>query len=360
MGEPLKFDYYYGVEAEQFSFYRVPRLLIKDERFKGLSSDAKLLYGLMLDRMSLSMKNGWLDDENRAYIIYTIENIREDLGCSKEKAVKVLAELDASKGIGLIEKIRRGLGKPDIIYVKNFIIDEGRKEPCNTDVSTEVGKTDFKRSEKPTSRSQENRLQEVGKTDFSRSENLTSRGRKNQLQEVGESDPNYTYYNQTDQNYTDLSYTNPINQSAGNAEGSETQGEGDRIDGIDEASAYMALIRDNLEYEFHMKYDQHGDKEMYEEIYETVCDVVCVKRRTIRINGEEYPYELVKSRFLKLNSSHVAYVMGCMRETVTKIANIRAYLITALYNAPSTMSHYYQQEVQHDMYGGGWAEKGIT
>ena len=352
MGEPLKFDYYYGIEAEQFSFYRVPRLLIKDERFKGLSSDAKLLYGLMLDRMSMSMKNGWLDDENRAYIIYTIENIREDLGCSKEKAVKVLAELDASKGIGLIEKIRRGLGKPDIIYVKNFIIqDEGRKEPFNADVSTEVGKTDFKRSEKPTSRSQENRLQEVGKTDFSRSEKLTSRGRENQLQEVGESDPNYTDYNQIEKNYTDMSYTNPINQSTGKA---------DAIDAIDETSAYMALIRGNLDYEHHMKYGQHGDREMYEEIYETVCDVVCVKRKTIRINGEEYPYELVKSRFLKLNSSHVEYVMGCMRETVTKITNIRAYLITALYNAPSTMSHYYQQEVQHDMYGGGWAEKGIT
>ncbi len=352
MGEPLKFDYYYGIEAEQFSFYRVPRLLIKDERFKGLSSDAKLLYGLMLDRMSMSMKNGWLDDENRAYIIYTIDNIREDLGCSKEKAVKVLAELDAGKGIGLVEKIRRGLGKPDIIYVKNFIIqDEGRKEPFNADVSTEVGKTDFKRSEKPTSRSQENRLQEVGKTDFSRSEKLTSRGRENQLQEVGESDPNYTDYNQTEKNHTDMSYPNPINQSVGKA---------DVIDVIDETSAYMALIRDNLEYEHHMKYDQHGDKEMYEEVYETVCDVVCVKRRTIRINGEDYPYELVKSRFLKLNSSHVEYVMGCMKETVTKITNIRAYLITALYNAPSTMSHYYQQEVQHDMYGGGWEEKGIT
>ena len=352
MGEPLKFDYYYGIEAEQFSFYRVPRLLIKDERFKGLSSDAKLLYGLMLDRMALSMKNGWLDDENRAYIIYTIENIREDLGCSKEKAVKVLAELDSAKGIGLVEKIRRGLGKPDIIYVKNFVISDGdKKEPSNIDVSTEVGKTDFKRSEKPTSRSQENRLQEVGKTDFSRSEKLTSRGRENQLQEVGKSDPNYTDYNQIEKNYTDMSYTNPINQSTGKA---------DAIDVIDETSAYMALIRKNLEYEHHMKYGQHGDREMYEEIYETVCDVVCVKRKTIRINGEEYPYELVKSRFLKLNSSHVEYVMGCMRETITKITNIRAYLITALYNAPSTMSHYYQQEVQHDMYGGGWAEKGIT
>lgn len=361
MGEPLKFDYYYGIEAEQFSFYRVPRLLIKDERFKGLSSDAKLLYGLMLDRMSLSMKNGWLDDENRAYIIYTIDNIREDLGCSKEKAVKVLAELDANKGIGLVEKIRRGLGKPDIIYVKNFIIqDEGRKEPLNADVSTEVGKTDFKRSEKPTSRSQENRLQEVGKTDFSRSEKLTSRGLENQLQEVGETDPNYTNYNQTENNYTDVSNTNPINLSVGSEGGGRTQGKGDMIDVIDETSAYMALIRDNLEYEYHMEYDQHGDKELYEEIYETVCDVVCVKRRSIRINGEEYPYELVKSRFLKLNSGHAEYVMSCMRETVTKITNIRAYLITALYNAPSTMNHYYQQEVQHDIYGGGWAEKGIT
>ena len=120
MSEILQLDYYYGIEAEQFSFYRVPRLLIKDERFKKLSSDAKLLYGLMLDRMSLSMKNEWFDDENRAYIIYTIDSIMEDLGCAKEKAVKVLAELDSVKGIGLVEKVRRGLGKPDIIYVKNF------------------------------------------------------------------------------------------------------------------------------------------------------------------------------------------------------------------------------------------------
>ncbi len=179
MGEPLKFDYYYGVEAEQFSFYRVPRLLIKDERFKGLSSDAKLLYGLMIDRMALSMKNGWLDDENRAYIIYTIDNIREDLGCSKEKAVKVLAELDANKGIGLIEKIRRGLGKPDIIYVKNFVIQqEGRKESSNADVSAEVGETNFQKSGEPTSRGRENGFQQVGKADFQKSGKQDSRSRQ--------------------------------------------------------------------------------------------------------------------------------------------------------------------------------------
>ena len=386
MGEPLKFDYYYGIEAEQFSFYRVPRLLIKDERFRGLSSDAKLLYGLMLDRMSLSMKNGWLDDENRAYIIYAVENIMEDLGCSKPTCTKVIKELDADNGIGLIEKKRRGLGKPDIIYVKNFASvpeKESAEKPANADVSTEVKNLyfkkeknltsgsketelqevkdfDFKRENNLTSGSKEAELQEVKDFDFKRENNLTSGSKETELQEVKDFAPNYNNTNYNNQNYTDMSNTNPINQSVAGMDSAGTQGKDDRIDVIDEANAYMALIRDNLEYEHHMKYDQHGDKEMYEEIYETVCDVVCVKRRTIRINGEDYPYEIVKSRFLKLNSSHIAYVMGCMRETSTKITNIRAYLITALYNAPSTMSHYYQQEVQHDMYGGGWEEKGIT
>ena len=128
----------------------------------------------------------------------------------------------------------------------------------------------------------------------------------------------------------------------------------DVIDKIDNTTnAYMAIIRENLEYDHHMNYDQYNDKEMFEEIYETICDVVCVKRNIIRINGVDYPYELVKTRFLKLNSSHVEYVMNCMRNTVSKITNIRSYLLTALYNAPSTMNHYYQQEVQHDLYGGG-------
>lgn len=120
----FQFDYYYGVEAEQFSFYRVPRALIKDNRFKGVSSDAKLLYGLMLDRMAMSMRNGWMDEQNRVYIIYILEDIMEDLNCSKGTGVKILAELDTVKGIGLIERKKRGQGKPTIIFVKNFIACE--------------------------------------------------------------------------------------------------------------------------------------------------------------------------------------------------------------------------------------------
>ena len=121
MGIQYDFDYFYGIEANQFSFYRIPRMLIKDPHFKELSSDAKLLYGLMLDRMAMSIKNGWLDEDNRVYIYYTLEDIMEDLGCARATCVRILSELDAKKGIGLIEKKRQGLGKPDIIYVKNFV-----------------------------------------------------------------------------------------------------------------------------------------------------------------------------------------------------------------------------------------------
>ena len=326
MGEILQLDYYYGIEAEQFSFYRVPRLLIKDERFKKLSSYAKLLYGLMLDRMSLSMKNEWFDDENRAYIIYTIDSIMEDLGCAKEKAVKVLAELDSVKGIGLVEKVRRGLGKPDIIYVKNFASISG---------------------------SQKIKLQEVRKSNFRKSENQTSGSSEIEPQEVGESNPNYTNYNQTNYNHTEESYNNPINQSA------TEKPQDDVIDSMDDAQAYIELIKENINYDHHMKYDGYGEKELYDELFGIICEVVCVKRKSIRVAGEDYPYELVKSRFLKLNSSHLEYVIGCMKETTTKITNIKAYMITALYNAPTTINHFYQQEVQHDMYGGGWHEKGI-
>ena len=338
MGEILQLDYYYGIEAEQFSFYRVPRLLIKDERFKKLSSDAKLLYGLML------MKNEWFDDENRAYIIYTIDSIMEDLGCAKEKAVKVLAELDSVKGIGLVEKVRRGLGKPDIIYVKNFAsiseqMDE--KEPANADEITEVGKSNFKKSENRTSGSQKIKLQEVRKSNFRKSENQTSGSSEIEPQEVGES------------NHTEESYNNPINQSA------TEKPQDDVIDSMDDAQAYIELIKENINYDHHMKYDGYGEKELYDELFGIICEVVCVKRKSIRVAGEDYPYELVKSRFLKLNSSHLEYVIGCMKETTTKITNIKAYMITALYNAPTTINHFYQQEVQHDMYGGGWHEKGI-
>ena len=175
----------------------------------------------------------------------------------------------------------------------------------------------------------------------------TSGSSENEPLEVQKSNPNY---NNT--NYTDLSYTNPINQSDRETEKQEPgKPDNGMIDVMDEASAYMEIIKKNIEYEHHMKYGDWSEKGLYEELYEVICEIVCVKRRTVKVNGEDYPYELVKSKFLKLDSSHLEYVIGCMKETTTKIVNIRAYMVTALYNAPNTMNHYYQQLVQHDTGG---------
>ena len=112
----------------------------------------------------------------------------------------------------------------------------------------------------------------------------------------------------------------------------------------------MQLIRENIDYDVLMSDPKWREREMFEELYQLICEVVCVPRKTIRIAGEDYPYNLVKSKFLKLNSSHLQYVIGCMERNTTKVSNIKAYLITALYNAPNTISHYYTAEVNHDMY----------
>lgn len=133
------FDYFRGSEAEQYNFYRIPKALFTAECFKSLSCEAKVLYGLMLDRMGLSMKNQWFDEENRAYIIFTVEEIMELLCCKTQKAIKLVKELDTENGIGLIEKRRLGFGRPNIIYVKNFLIKR-IAEPQRPDTDSDQNK----------------------------------------------------------------------------------------------------------------------------------------------------------------------------------------------------------------------------
>ena len=126
--QEIQFDYFRGMEAEQYTFYRIPKILFTAECFKTISCEAKVLYGLLLDRMSLSIKNRWFDEEDRVYIIFTVEEIAELMNCGTQKAVRLLKELDSEKGIGLVEKRRLGLGKPNVIYVKNFMVKQPEKE----------------------------------------------------------------------------------------------------------------------------------------------------------------------------------------------------------------------------------------
>ena len=333
MGKEEVFDYYYGTEAEQFSFFRIPRILIQDPKFKSVSTDAKLLYGLMLDRMSLSMKNGWLDEENRVYIIYTLENIMEDLNCGKDKGVKILAELDTVKGIGLIERKKRGLGKPSIIFVKNFasLVAEKKTETEEEEDSIKIV-NEIQSSEKPKSEKLSARSPEFGKTEVLPTEKQQSGVLEKRSLDFGKTEGNYI----KDFNYTDMSQINPINPS--------------EVDGID---CYMELIKENIEYDFYKRHGNVGECELVDELYQLICDVVCVKRKFITIGGDKIPYELVKSKFLKIKQPHIEYVLESMKKVSSQIHNIRAYLLTTLYYAPSTMNYYYQQEVQKDMYGNG-------
>ena len=113
----MTLDYFYGQSGELFSYFRIPKALFQDCRFRQLSTDARTLYGILLDRMSLSVKNGWLDEQGRVYIIYTVREVQESLCCAEHKAVKLFRELE---GMDLIERKRRGLGRPSLIYVKDF------------------------------------------------------------------------------------------------------------------------------------------------------------------------------------------------------------------------------------------------
>lgn len=389
MEEGLKFDYYYGVQSEQFSFYRIPRLLIKDQHFKGLSSDAKLLYGLMLDRMALSMKNHWLDNENRAYIIYSISNVMDDINCSKPTCVKIMKELDS---FGLIERKRKGLGKPDIIYVKNFVVLEDSQEQdeessdsadtfeenkpvmSNENITSE-GKQDelpevkdfnfnneayglemveteeiFKEKEQISPNvgvnsgiSKKSEIPEVKDFNFWNEKTLTSGGKESLPLEVKNLAPNYNNNNYNNQSY------NYINQSyQSNLSSQADQACNDEIDTIGNTDAYIQQIKKNLDYDFYMTNDvAYMDKDLLKELFVIICDVVCTKSETIKISGYVYSCDYVRSKFLRLTSNHVMYVMDCIKNTTTKIANIKAYLLVALFNAPSTIDHYYQQEIRH-------------
>ena len=182
----MAFDYFYGQEdAEQFLFYRIPKTLITGEEFREVSVEAKLLYGLMLDRLSLSMKNGWFDDQNRAYIIYTVEDIMSDLQCGNQKAVRLLSELE--KKAGLIKCRRQGLGKPSLTYFLKF----------STGSPDHTSESHFKKCENHTSGAEEN---------LQKCENYTSAGVNITSLEVCES-----YTNKTNHNQTEINYMNPIN-----------------------------------------------------------------------------------------------------------------------------------------------------
>ena len=198
MESTIKFDYFRGMEGEQYTFYRIPKVLFTAECFRSLSCEAKVLYGLLLDRMGLSIKNRWFDEEDRVYIIFTVEELAELLNCGTQKVVRLLKELDVKSGIGLIEKKRLGLGKPNVIYVKNFMIQElTRAEKQDLEAETLENTLN---GENHNSRNVKITIQESAKSQFKNSENHHSRIVKSDIPEYPKSQSNNTEYSDIEHN----------------------------------------------------------------------------------------------------------------------------------------------------------------
>ena len=291
------YDYFYGPEGEQFSFIRVPKIFFENEAYRSMSAEAKILYGFLLDRVSVSLKNGWKDDQNRIFIICTIEEIMGKLGCGNKKAVQILTELENK--IGLIERKRQGLGKPNLIYVKNFIrtVDNSGQRhflKCQNDTSGSVRTTSLEMSESHGSNTN------LSNTDMSNTENLIYPG-------------------------TDS-------------------------DGMAERRSYEDYFRRSLEFDILLQNNPY-ERETLEGILDLLVDTCCSRKAYIRIAGDNKSGEVVRSRFMKLDSSHIQYVLSCLKENTTDVRNIRQYLLAALYNAPTTISAYYQAKVNYDFYG---------
>ena len=290
-------DYIYNVEPERFSFLRVPKILLQNEAYAGISAEAKLLYSLLFDRTELSNKNGWLDDQNRVYIIFTVAEIRECMNCGNKKAIQLLDELENKAG--LIERKRQGLGKPNLIYVRSFY----------------------------------RTVDKYGERHFLKCQNDTSGSVKMTSQEVSESHSNNTDNKKTDMNHTDLSFL-PGRESKRN----------------DDYAQYESYFRSELEIPILIR-NSPTEKETLEGILDLLAETCSSKRKTIRIAGDDKPIEVVKSRLMKLNSMHIQFVLDCLKENTTCVRDMKQYLLTTLFNAPVTIDPYYQSRVNHDLYG---------
>lgn len=364
MDRPFGFDYFYGIESEQFSFIRLPKLLFRDRHFEGLSLEAKVVYGLLLDRMSLSLKNSWIDEENRVYIIYTVNSIAEDVGCSKDKAGRILSELDSLKGIGLVERKRRGLGKPDIIYVKNFVkfIDNTEDNTGESNDCDETDSTAFSYNEtvKNVDQSDKNmdelrqnnnkpfgdskmQLQETADHDFKKPQNTISGDRNLRLQEEADCGPNNTDINNTECNNTSSfpkGSSRPIRLV-------------DNRKLFDEDEEALRQIRENILYDWHMRTDSGNDRELYQELYEVIKDMVIGERETVTVGKATYPYRYVRERFMSLNNEHLEYVRTEVVKSQGKIHCLKKFMETALFNAPATINTHYSQLVTYYEEGDG-------
>lgn len=329
------FDFFRGNEAEQYMFYRVPQILFTDEKFKSISSDAKLLYGFLLDRTSLSQKNNWCDKNNCLYVYFTLDEAREKLNIGTGKAVKIFDELEK---IGLIIRKKQGQGNPTKIFVMNFAKQGSQTSKPNTENQAQTSKN--RKSEKFES-----------KTEVKTCENRKSRLTKNESIDFQKSKPIHT--NRTILTESDLhqSYLSRETEQKQKSESLKNESDGWTDE---EREEKIEDIKFQIDYE-NLIYRATSDDKNYRidlsvETIDLIVDILLEahnpKIPEITINGQTFPKSVVLAQYSKIESEHIDYIATCIKETTKKhrIKNLRSYLRTCLYNAPHTMALHYDNE----------------
>ena len=340
----IQFEYFYGNEAEQFTFYRIPKILVTSPTFKRVSDSAKLLYGLMLDRMSLSIKNGWVDDENRAFIYFTTNDVMEQMCCGTEKATKMLTELDSEKGIGLIERVKQGQGKPAIIYLKKFYELE---DTARSTKLSEIESQDFQESKVKTFENRKTRLSKIESQDFWKSKNKTFENRKSGLSEIEKQDFRKSKCNNTDINNTDINYIYPINQDNYNIQNSDTQTE---EEWIDRYTKTVDEIKKQIDYDYLIN---HAERDIVDEVVNIMAEVMTVYRPKYKIEGDFIEYNAVVNRFRQITAQKLEICLLAYSRKIQRIKNPKAYWISTLYNIPLTSEIVLQNMINSDIYESG-------
>ncbi len=320
----MQFDFFKGNETEQYMFYRVPQVLFTDEQFKKISCEAKLLYGFLIDRTSLSVKNNWLDKSGNVFVYFTLEEAKEKLNIGTGKSVKIFDELER---IGLIIRKKQGQGNPTKIYVMNFT-----KQISKT--STQVTKDKVQTSKKRKSESD---------VEVKTSENRKSKVSKNGSVDFQKSKPNHTnriILTESNQSYL----SNDTQEKA--KEKSENDGQTDLIEDIKEDIKYQ------IDYDICLeRLDELGiTADTLDLIVDILLEPYTCKSEMI-VNSQSLSPQIVQAQFKKISFDHIQYIFDSMKATTQnhRIKNLRGYLRTCLYNAPHTIDQFYTNEANYDL-----------
>lgn len=319
-------SFFYGKEAEQYSFYRLPKALIKEEQYQKVSMSAKLLYGILLDRMNLSIKNKWLDKEGRVFLIYTLDEMMEDFNCSDKTAAKLLKELEQ---VDLIVRKRQGLGKPSLVYVKKVMTV--KDNTAEQDQRTENVRNATSHTEKVRIQNRKKYESGIVKSTTLDSEDL--RGNK-------------TEYNNTNDSKTEMVC------SSADAEERKEEGEVRHSQQNEtQADSLKGQLKEQLEKQLDVEALQEAfpfAQDKLRTILAILLDTLQSHKRYIRIGGDEKPAEEVKAQLKQLNYLHIEYVLESLAKDTSRVRNMFGYILTVLYNAPIVMNLYYERLLHHN------------